>query len=60
MADDRRKVITADVDQMTPQERADAVDARGRRDWDEVDEEFKERVLARARDVAAQRRTPTL
>ena len=58
MPHERRKIITAaDMDKMTPQERADAVDASIIRDWDEVDAEFKDRVLARARDLADQRRT---
>ena len=51
------KVITAsEMDQMTPQERADAVDAAIRRDWDEVDPDFRDRALAEARKLNAQLR----
>lgn len=51
------KVITAsEMDKMTPQERADAVDAAIRRDWDEVDPDFRDRALAEARKLNAQLR----
>jgi len=41
------------MDKMTPQERADAVDAGVIRSWDEVDDEFLARLLARVPEVAA-------
>ena len=51
------KVITAsEMDKMTPQERADAVDAAVRRSWDEVDPDFRDRALAEARKLNAQLR----
>ena len=53
----RRKVITAtDMDAMTPQERADAVDAGTVRNWDDVDPDFREEILATARQLGTQRR----
>ena len=57
MVAEHGKVITAsEMDQMTPQERADAVDAAIRRDWDEVDPDFRDRALAEARKLNAQLR----
>ena len=51
------KVITAsEMDKMTPQERADAVDAAVRRSWDDVDPDFRDRALAEARKLNAQLR----
>jgi hypothetical protein len=51
------KVITAsEMDKMTPQERADAMDAAVRRSWDEVDPDFRDRALAEARKLNAQLR----
>jgi hypothetical protein len=48
-----RKVITAaEMDKMTPQERADAVDLSIVLSWDEVDPGFRDRVLHRARQLA--------
>ena len=53
----RRKVITAaDMDAMTPQERADAVDAGTVRNWDDVDPDLREEILATARQLGTQRR----
>ena len=50
----RRKVITAtDMDAMTPQERADAGTVRN---WDDVDPDFREEILATARQLGTQRR----
>ena len=53
MAAERRIVSAAEMDKMTPQERADAVDAGVIRSWDEVDDEFLARLLARVPEVAA-------
>jgi len=48
-----RKVITAaEMARMTPQERADAVDAGTCRSWDDVSEPFRTQVLATAREFA--------
>ena len=48
-----RKVITAaEMDKMTPQERADAVDASIVHSWDEVDLKFRDRVVQRAQELA--------
>jgi hypothetical protein len=49
-------VSAAEMDSMTPQERADVVDAGVARSWDDVPEPFKSRVLANARLAAAKRR----
>ena len=50
-------VITpAEMDKMTPQERADAVDAAVRRSWDEVNPDFRDRALAEARELNARLR----
>jgi hypothetical protein len=51
------KVITAEeLDKMSPQERADAVDAGIVRSWDEVPKAFKEKVLSTARLLGEKRR----
>jgi hypothetical protein len=48
-----RKIITAaDMDKMTPQERADVVDASIVRSWDDVTPAFREQILRRAQQVA--------
>ena len=53
----RRKVITAaDMDAMTPQERADAVDSATVHNWDDIDPDFREEILATARQLGTQRR----
>ena len=43
------------MDEMTPQQRADVIDASVVRSWDEVDPEFREQALATARMLDAQR-----
>ena len=49
-----RRIITADeMDKMTPQERADAIDAGIIRSWDEVDPAFREQILTRAPEIAS-------
>lgn len=53
MAKPGKAVTAADMDKMTPQQRADAVDAAVRRSWDEVDPDFRERALAEARELNA-------
>ena len=55
--DGPRKLITAaDMDRMTPQERADAVDAGTIRSWDDVPEPFRSEVLATAQELSERRR----
>lgn len=53
MAKQRRIVTAAEMDKMTPQERADVIDAGVIRSWDEVDDDFRSRLLARVPEVAA-------
>ena len=52
MATPRKIITAAEMDKMTPQERADAVDASIVRSWDDVTPEFRDRVLARAKQLA--------
>lgn len=49
----KRKVITAaEMARMTPQQRADAVDAATCHSWDDVPEPFRSQVLETARELA--------
>jgi hypothetical protein len=51
------KIITAaEMDRMTPQERADAVDASIIRDLNDVSESFRAEILATAKMLGEQRR----
>jgi hypothetical protein len=51
------KIVTAaEMDRMTPQERADAVDASIIRSWDDVSPEFRAEVEATAKMLGEQRR----
>jgi hypothetical protein len=53
----QQTLITADqMGQMTPQQRADAVDAATVHSWDDVPEQFRAEVLATARMLGQQRR----
>ena len=52
MATPRKIITAAEMDKMTPQERADAVDAGIVRSWDDVTPEFRDRVFARAKQLA--------
>ena len=52
MATPRKIITAAEMDTMTPQERADAVDAGIVRSWDDVTPEFRDRVLVRAKQLA--------
>jgi hypothetical protein len=56
VAEQGRIITAAEMDTMTPQERADAVDAAVRRSWDQVDPTFRDRALAEARELNAQLR----
>ncbi len=53
-----RKLITAaEMDKMTPQERADAVDSATIRSWDDVPEPFRSEVLATAKRLGERLRS---
>ena len=57
MADNAKTIITArDMDKMSPQQRADAVDAATARSGDEVPEAFRSEVLAATQELGQQRR----
>ncbi len=57
MADSARVVVTAaEMDQMSPQQRADAVADATARSWEEVTEPFRSEVLDTARTLGEQRR----
>ena len=57
MADASEATITAtEMDKMSPQERADAVDAATTRSWDDVPEPFRSEVLETARVLGQHRR----
>jgi hypothetical protein len=45
------------MDTMTPQQRADVIDAAVQHSWDDVDPEFRETALAEARKLNAQLRS---
>ena len=49
---ERTFVSAADMDRMTPNERADAVIAATCRSWDEVPEPFRSKVLAEIDEMA--------
>lgn len=51
MASSPRIITAAEMDRMTPQERADAVDASIVRTWDDVDPGFRERIVRRAAEL---------
>jgi len=56
VAEEGKVITSSEMDKMTPQERADAVDAAVRRNWDEVDPDFRDRALAEARELNARLR----
>lgn len=57
MANERGKIITvAEMDKMTPQERADVADASIVRSLDDVSERFRTEVQETARMLGEQRR----
>jgi hypothetical protein len=51
MASSPRIITAAEMDRMTPQERADTVDASIVRNWDDVDPGFRERIVRRAAEL---------
>ena len=50
--EERKFISAADMDRMTPNERADAVNASICHSRDEVPEPFRSKVLARAQELA--------
>lgn len=53
MADEARRLITAaEMDEMTPDQRAAVIDERIVTDWDEVPEGFRHKVIATAQRLA--------
>lgn len=56
MAQVRRIITAAEMDKMTPQERADAVEAGRAASWADVSDAFRADVLATASKLGAERR----
>ena len=56
MAEPLEIITDAEMDKMTPQQRADAVDASIVHRWDEVDPAFRRRVEQRAAELRGLRR----
>ena len=57
MSSEGREIITAaDLEKMSPQERADTVTASRVKSWDDVPEPFRSEVLAEAKRLGEQRR----
>jgi hypothetical protein len=54
VAESRKVITAAEMDKMTPQQRADAVDAGIVRDWSQVEPDFRTRIEDRARQLAQQ------
>ena len=52
MSNERKIITAAEMDKMTPQERADAVRASVVTSLDDLDPAFRERVERRARELA--------
>jgi hypothetical protein len=53
----KRKIVTAaEMDRMTPQERADAIDASVVRDWNRVPPTLRREIVATAHRLDAERR----
>ena len=52
MAEPLEIITAAEMDKMTPQQRADAIDASIVHRWDEVDPAFRQRVEQRAAELA--------
>lgn len=59
MADEPRLISAAEFDAMTPDERAACFAEGIVTDWDQVPEEFRERVVATAKRLEADRETGT-
>ena len=56
MATPRKPITAAEMDKMTPQARADAVEAGRAKTWDDVPEPFRSEVLSTAKELGEQRR----
>ena len=56
VAEKRRIITAAEMDRMTPQERADAVDAAIIRDLSDVSDSFRAEIMATAKMLGEQRR----
>ncbi len=56
MATPRNLITAAEMDKMTPQARADAVEAGRAKTWADVPEAFASEVLATAAELGEQRR----
>ena len=56
MSSPRKIVTAAEMEAMTPQQRADLIDASVVRSWDEVHPAFREPALEAARVLNAQQR----
>ena len=52
LVEERKFISAADMDRMTPNERADAVNASICHSWDDVSEPFRTQVLETARGFA--------
>jgi hypothetical protein len=57
MATPRKIITAAEMDKMTPQQRADAVDSATIRSWDDVPEPFRSEVLATAKELGERLRS---
>lgn len=57
MPEERKIITAAEMDKMTPQQRADAVDAATVTSWDDVPEPFRSHVLAEAKELGARLRS---
>ena len=53
MAEPRKIVTAAEMDKMSPQERADVVNAGVLRDWNDVEPGFRRVVEEKAQQIAA-------
>ena len=54
MAESRRVITAAEMDKMTPQQRADLIDAGIVRDWSHFEPDFRQRIENHARQLAQQ------
>jgi hypothetical protein len=57
MAEARRIITASELEQMSPQERADAVHAGRVASWDGVSDAFKAEILATASELGERRRS---
>ncbi len=57
MATPRELITAAQMDKMTPQERADAVESATIHSWDDVPEPFRSEVLATAKELGERLRS---